>query len=328
MKSRYILRSLLGRISDRAPLTVSLSVTNRCNLDCDYCNIPSRDLEEMSTEKIKEIIKDIRKLGGVRMGFWGGEPLIREDIGELIRFSKETGLYTTLITNGLLVGKKMTSLKNLDVLFVSLDGTEEIHDKNRGRGSYRKAIEAIEEARKNGIKVVTITTVAEESKRAIDSILEKAEDLDFHTTFELLFEEWLPEGYDDKEEYDPKEIIRYLLRRKEETSRIANSESYLNHILRWDDFSKSAEYPRQKKYLDCYAGKYFCNIDTDGMVYPCELMRDNVEGVDARKLGFEEAWKKLQTDLDCGGCIRSCYSEYNKIFSTDLESVVNAIKVM
>lgn len=68
---------------------IIFSITNRCNLRCKMCDIPYGEIEELSTEQWMGVIKDASRLGAQTVVFSGGEPLLREDIFELISFTKK-----------------------------------------------------------------------------------------------------------------------------------------------------------------------------------------------------------------------------------------------
>ena len=64
---------------------------------------------------------------------WGGEPLLRQDLPELLRAARHAGLLTTLITNGWLIGKRWPELRgHVDALILSLDDVGPAHDRLRG----------------------------------------------------------------------------------------------------------------------------------------------------------------------------------------------------
>ncbi len=96
------------------PLNVMLAVTDRCNSRCRYCNIPGRGHPDETTEQLLKLIDEIAAAGAVRLGLWGGEPLLRDDIGELVDHAKSRGLYVTMDTNGLLWPERAAELRALD----------------------------------------------------------------------------------------------------------------------------------------------------------------------------------------------------------------------
>ncbi len=129
-------------LGQRYPLIVTWPITNRCNLRCRYCEEWKKAGDEMSTEEIKELITELKELGTVRISLSGGEPLVREDIGEIIDFIKENDMSVVLTSNGTLVPEKIEEIKNADVVKLSIEGEKAIHDRIRGEGSFENVIKA------------------------------------------------------------------------------------------------------------------------------------------------------------------------------------------
>jgi len=121
------------------PEHVYFSLTNRCNLRCSMCEIskhPSLPETELSTAKIKEIIRQIKDLSIGHIIFSGGEPLLRDDLVELVEFAvgNDIGM-VDIITNGVLL--KENIIKNLirsglNHITISLDGIGQVNNKIRG----------------------------------------------------------------------------------------------------------------------------------------------------------------------------------------------------
>ena len=70
------------------PMWLVLELTYRCPLKCVWCNNPL-DFDqyadkELSTEEWKRILREGRELGALQLGFSGGEPMLRDDIEELV----------------------------------------------------------------------------------------------------------------------------------------------------------------------------------------------------------------------------------------------------
>ena len=85
--------------------SLDLCITNRCNYRCAHCSFSSGslDTQEMSLQKIKQILEDARLLGAEKLDISGGEPLLRKDAYEIIKFGKRLGFRIKLLTNGLLL---------------------------------------------------------------------------------------------------------------------------------------------------------------------------------------------------------------------------------
>ena len=121
---------------------------------------------------------------GVRwFGIKGGEPLTRPDIFEIVTYAKNKGLNVCLLTNGVFVDGTIYDnlVKNQVWTSVSIDGPEEINDQLRGKGSYKKALAAIEKLSKgkilNGL-ACAITTI---NYQHLDHVAELADK--YHANF-------------------------------------------------------------------------------------------------------------------------------------------------
>ncbi len=133
------------------PEHVYFSLTNRCCLRCVMCDIPKSpgsQENELSADEVKRIILQIKDLGVRHLIFSGGEPLLRDDLIEFVRFSRENGIpWVDIITNGVLCDDQITQKlikAGLNHVTVSLDGISEVNDIIRGEGSFQKSAAAID----------------------------------------------------------------------------------------------------------------------------------------------------------------------------------------
>lgn len=86
------------------PLWLLAELTYRCPLQCPYCSNPldfAKQGAELSTAEWIEVFRQARELGAAQLGFSGGEPLVRQDLAELIAAARGLGYYTNLITSGI-----------------------------------------------------------------------------------------------------------------------------------------------------------------------------------------------------------------------------------
>jgi PqqA peptide cyclase len=89
-----------------APLGLLAEVTHRCPLQCPYCSNPlelQRAGSELDTGTWKRVLSEAAALGVLQIHFSGGEPTVRKDLPELLRHARECGLYSNLITAGVLL---------------------------------------------------------------------------------------------------------------------------------------------------------------------------------------------------------------------------------
>ncbi len=302
-------------------LSVSFLVTSRCNFRCKYCNSYNQKEREMTTEQALKMIDELADIGVKRMGFTGGEPLLRNDIGKLIDEASKRGMKTTLFSNGSLVKSKIKELKNLDLLLLSLDGPKEIQDNIRMKGAYDAAMEALEIAREKNIKVWSNTVITKHSVNHIDFVLEKAKELGFSSMFMPVFEYSLTAGKEEIQRLSPDkkvftQAIRKLIDYKKKGYPIINSKSYFEFLI---------DYWPNKYYKKCYAGKFFCAINSDGRVAPCHYLINSGKWPNGLEIGFKEAIRKA-TIRGCAGCYGNAYIDSNLFFSLNVETIRNAFR--
>lgn len=164
---------LLQFSKDKKPVIV-WNMTKRCNLKCVHCYAQARDTDgtdEINTLQGKAIIDDLAQYGAPVMLFSGGEPLVRSDLTELASHAVSKGMRAVISTNGTLITKaKARELKGVGLSYVgiSIDGEEEIHDRFRGvPGSFKKAMQGVENCQAEGLKVGLRFTV---NKRNIEEV--------------------------------------------------------------------------------------------------------------------------------------------------------------
>ncbi|MBC8495031.1 radical SAM protein [archaeon] len=91
----------------KVPINVMFYLTNRCNLKCIYCQIQEHDNKnEIDTKTLIRSIKELDKLGCIRIGLIGGEPLLRHDFGQIIDACNKNNILVDVYTNGYLAAKK------------------------------------------------------------------------------------------------------------------------------------------------------------------------------------------------------------------------------
>jgi len=117
------------------PLWLLAEITYRCPLHCVFCYNPlnyAGNKNELTTEQWKEVLRQARKLGAAQLGFSGGEPLVRDDLEELIGEAHQLGYYTNLITSGVgLTEARIAKMKELGLDHIQLsfqDSTKEMND--------------------------------------------------------------------------------------------------------------------------------------------------------------------------------------------------------
>jgi pyrroloquinoline quinone biosynthesis protein E len=93
----------------RAPVGLLAELTHRCPLQCPYCSNPlelERVNTELSTEDWCRVMREAGELGVLQVHLSGGEPTARKDLEEIVKAAVDAGLYTNLITAGVLLNKE------------------------------------------------------------------------------------------------------------------------------------------------------------------------------------------------------------------------------
>ncbi len=151
---------LLQFSKDKKPVVV-WNMTRRCNLKCVHCYAHAKDMDfkgkELTTDEGKRLIDDLASFGSPVMLFSGGEPVLREDLPDLIDYTVKKGMRAVISTNGTLITEEKARIFakfSLSYVGVSLDGIGEVNDSFRGvKGAFDKAIDGIRNAKGAGIKV-------------------------------------------------------------------------------------------------------------------------------------------------------------------------------
>ena len=117
------------------PLWLLAELTYRCPLHCPFCYNPvdyARDRTELSTEQWFDVMRQARRLGAAQLGFSGGEPLLRDDLEDLVGEGRRLGFYTNLITSGIgLTEARLARMQELGLDHIQLsfqDSTREMND--------------------------------------------------------------------------------------------------------------------------------------------------------------------------------------------------------
>ena len=123
-----------------APLKVSIDLTSRCNLNCLHCRNrnDTGGNGQLDSGTLAAIIDDVASMQVFRLGFSGGEPLLRDDLPEMIERAVGRGIPRIFIsTNGTLVSRRwldrLHAVRERVTLKISLDGPAEVHDRIRGK---------------------------------------------------------------------------------------------------------------------------------------------------------------------------------------------------
>lgn len=194
----YLGSKKLLRFATLRPDWADIRVTESCNSRCTTCYAWKNKPEgELTTEEIKEALHQLKEVGIRNVVFIGGEPLLRKDIGALVKESSLLGFENRIIvTNGLLLKDKAEELlrNGITHITVSIDGVGETDDKIRGvPNSFARAVEGIRTVQRLkkdmdlDVAVTIITTILlNQNVEEIPKLVELSRSLDAYWLFNLL----------------------------------------------------------------------------------------------------------------------------------------------
>lgn len=309
-------------LGKKIPLAVSWCITKRCNYRCMYCGTWKIPSQELSTSEICNIIDEMKKSGVRKITFTGGEPLLRDDIGEIVDYVHKKDILVNINSNGSLFKIKIHKLRNLDSLGLSLEGPEEVHDVLRQKGSFKDVMEAVDIAVANKIKISFSVTLNSLNFNCIDYLLNLAKRHKTRIVFQPSTEKLL-----GGEEINPvsltavkySQTVNRIIQYKAGEYRriIRNSLAGLKHLSSWPNL----------KGINCPGGFITCRINSDGSVFHCAKAKDRVEfPLNCIEDGFRKAFNNL-SPITCSMCSCALRVEASYILRLNLAALMNAFLV-
>jgi MoaA/NifB/PqqE/SkfB family radical SAM enzyme len=293
MNRRKFLKRLIQTICNRhRPYYAHLCVTERCNLRCSFCQIWKDPLHELSTAEFKLAIEKIDRMGVVFVIFTGGEPMLRQDICELIEYAADRGLFTAITSSGTLNLERYAALlkTRISKISISLDGIE--GDDLPHSHVSTKILDTIEflNANKGNKAFFVSATLFERNQESVPQIIEYCEKEEVK-----VFIQPVVTGHGK---------LRTLGRNM---SLPSISSPYVLNPVFFNDASKVYAVTGRLDWR-CHSGQLFFDIKPNGDFWLCQDYPTTLNILDP---AFERKW--LTYDFaryrkQCtSGCIYSCY---------------------
>ena len=343
-------KKFLQAVSETKPLMCWYSVTEECDLNCQYCFADSgkRLEDELTTYQVRQLLDNIADAGTRSISLGGGEPTLRGDLEEIIRYaSSYKFMFVALNTHGQLLNKRYLerlSWAGLRQVKVSVDGLRESHDWNRGSGTFDKCVQSLKDCVEVGIpSVIFIATISQLNYEEIPQMIELTMDMGV----DIALVEFLPlgRGKQRKDLVLTKEqtmkMQRYLFEQQktfgwnriqfEDRYQIAEDEHSLKVAVDpsrpcgWCDFPSG-----------CITGLWQYCITADGKAVAGDVLVPELQIGDLREQKLSDVWRdavllKLLRDRDklkgrcgrceyrfiCGGCRRRAFSLTGDIMAED-----------
>jgi len=166
------------------PMWLTLELTYRCPLHCPWCSNPldfEKFRNELTTAEWKRVLQEGRKMGALQLGFTGGEPMLRDDVEELVAEAESLGYYSNLITSGVgLTPDRLKTLKKngLKQIQLSLQSSDrDITNALVGANVYDEKLAVARDIKAQGFPMVLNVPVCKQNVALTRDILELAEEL-------------------------------------------------------------------------------------------------------------------------------------------------------
>lgn len=290
-----------------APTSLDLFLTNRCNLHCRHCFSSSGNGEEdLSFEQIHDLMDQLEGMGVFEVRLNGGEPFCHPMINEILNDVAQRRLRRVIITNGTLLNKESVNLlkHSKTIPTVSLDDSRpEGHDSFRAvKGAFKLTLKGMRLLKEEGVTYGVNTCIHRGNLERVGEIIELAAKY----------------GASKIALLDLKEVGRMKNRsqlapsprdyRKAATGLRLLKQATKNIEVSLDLFTvchplKESTAELSRGYVSCSAGKTHLSIDSDGCVYPCNLVLSdgNWNMGDIKKSNLKDIWASEKWSFFRGG---------------------------
>ena len=302
---RYILRKPI-------PFSIVFALTYECQCNCIHCSVSDYRMQgnDLATEEVKSILDFVNRWGPVKVTFFGGEPLLRSDLVQLVEYAFKKGIRVSIDTNGILLTENMViKLKKAGIanINVSIDSCDEfMHDSLRQRqGCFQSAVNGLKLCVKYKIPCLVSTYASKRAikEKDIEEIIELAKKIGVNGVkilFPILSGKW----------------------REKETERLnQEAEGYVNSLLDPSFvYIEDALEMVTKRGKGCSAlERNLIYISPYGDIQPCPAIPISFGNVRKKKIDYiiEEIYnhKFFEKYKSCATCLMNEIDFRNRYFS-------------
>ncbi len=289
------------------PFVLSHGINASCNLKCSFCEYWRSPGEAMSTPEIFRMLDEAKDFGIGVYNAWTVEPLLRQDLPQILRHAKSLGLLTSLVTNGTLLRKRVHELNDLDYLSVSLDGIESYRDIRNA--DFSEVLDGIKAAKDAGHEILINCVINGKNLHELEALVHLAESLGIWISFEPINESkgivadvWDELGIRDICGYES--AIDRLIELKKDGMPIINSTTYLRMIKTLD--------PKFR----CHASDIILHVASDGSIENCRVHSEPLGNIASgvSKIWEESKEARKRETIDCKGCLFFGYVENSLLY--------------
>ncbi len=248
-------------------------ITHSCNYGCSYC-IFSCNKElikgELTTEECFHVIDELEKHGFKHLKVTGGEPFLRKDIVEIVKYASSKMIVDISTNASLITPKKVEELNNINLkmIHVSLDGNKLEHEKVRGKNTYESTIRGLEYLKKSKNKVRIGCVIHSNNENHLEEIINISKDY----ASEIIFSIMEPVSNQDKSQV-----------KKRDNQDLLNELDTLKDKYQ-DQINVNYNFKAQPNFIKrCPAGDKFIYINNFGNISPCTWVYENNKGCISKK---------------------------------------------
>ncbi|WP_417225620.1 pyrroloquinoline quinone biosynthesis protein PqqE [Amphritea sp.] len=279
------------------PLWLLAELTYKCPLQCPYCANPTNfasKTDELTTAEWVDVFTQARELGAAQLGFSGGEPLVRQDLVELISEARQLGYYTNLITSGVGLNEhkiadfRTAGLDHIQVSFQAAD--PEVNNLLAGsKKAFAQKLKMAREVKAQGYPMVLNFVTHRHNIDQIDRIIELCVELEADYV-ELATCQYYGWAYENRNNLLP---TRAQLERAERITneyrdRLAAAGNPIKIIFVTPDYYEE----RPKGCMNGW-GQVFLTVTPDGTALPCHSARMlPVEFPNVKEQSIEQIWNR------------------------------------
>ncbi|MBM3335625.1 radical SAM protein [Candidatus Sumerlaeota bacterium] len=285
----------------------NLQITYRCNFKCQICDfwkVERSPSDELSLDDIRLIGRKLNRLGTLIISLAGGEPLMREDIFDIITALNKARHFPILITNGWYVDETTARdilRAGLQEISVSIDYRDpRKHDAQRGiEGSWDRAVRALEllhrhrPDRRNRVHMISV--LMDDNLDDIEELIRLSREVG--VTYMINLYSW---NRGSKRRREPQtKVTEHLLGLKRKYPEFVTLTTYIERL---------DQAIAEGGIGNCQTGRLLMNIDTRGNVARCtETLDEPVGNILADDvMAIRERLWKVQREKECAQCWTSC----------------------
>lgn len=285
---RFFEAELKTRDGVKIPAVVNIAVTHKCRYNCWHCSAAPKKGKELSLETIIDAIQSFQNMGTSIFSITGGEPLLREDLTEIIRSVDDRSMVFMFTSGYGLTDEKAKELKDAGLfgMMVSLDHYKpEIHDNLRGyKGAFDIVMKGVKMAQKANLYVGLSCVITREmlQNNEVWTVLELAKNLSVH---EIMMFELTPVG-------KLFESDSYVLN-NDEREELIRYHKLINKQRKYKKYPRISVFPyfESKDFFGCTAGYNLTYIDANGYIRPCDFTPLTFGNIQEERI--EDIWQKV-----------------------------------